>query len=384
MHFEFATTTRIIFGPGTLKQAGDIAVKSGNKALLVTGKGGASPDQLNAILSASKVDWELVEVVGEPTIEEVEKAIVYAGQKKCDYVIGFGGGSVIDTGKAISAMMTNPGELMDYLEVIGGGKSIIHLAAPLIAIPTTAGTGSEVSSNAVLTVRDRKMKVSMRSPLMIARVALVDPELTYTLPPAVTASTGMDALAQVLEPYVSKKANPLTDLFCLEGMKRAAKSILMAYTNGNDQQAREDMAYASLLGGLALANAGLGGVHGFASPIGGMFEAPHGAVCARLLPMVVQTNVNAMRERHPESPILERYFEIAKILTGNPAATIEDGIALLEALIKQLHIPALSVYGIKASDLPILVENAAVASSMQANPIQLSKVELSRILESAL
>ena len=372
MHFEFATTTRIIFGPGTLKQAGDIAVKSGNKALLVTGKGGASPDQLNAILSASKVDWELVEVVGEPTIEEVEKAIVYAGQKKCDYVIGFGGGSVIDTGKAISAMMTNPGELMDYLEVIGGGKSIIHLAAPLIAIPTTAGTGSEVSRNAVLTVRDRKMKVSMRSPLMIARVALVDPELTYTLPPAVTASTGMDALAQVLEPYVSKKANPLTDLFCLEGMKRAAKSILMAYTNGNDQQAREDMAYASLLGGLALANAGLGGVHGFASPIGGMFEAPHGAVCARLLPMVVQTNVNAMRERHPESPILERYFEIAKILTGNPAATIEDGIALLEALIKQLHIPALSVYGIKASDLPILVENAAVASSMQANPIQLS------------
>jgi alcohol dehydrogenase class IV len=228
------------------------------------------------------------------------------------------------------------------------------------------------------------MKVSMRSPLMIARVALVDPELTYSLPPAVTASTGMDALAQVLEPFVSKKANPLTDLYCLEGIKRAARSLLKAYTSGNDQQAREDMAYTSLLGGLALANAGLGGVHGFASPIGGMFEAPHGAVCARLLPLVVQTNVEAIRERIPESPILGRYLEIARILTGNSTATIEDGIGWLETLVTQLNIPALCNYGIKPGDIPILVENAAVASSMQANPIQLSKKELSQILESAL
>jgi alcohol dehydrogenase class IV len=154
MHFEFATATRIIFGPGTIKDAGNIAVKIGNKALLVTGKSGAAPDRLIEILSASGVSWELVEVVGEPTIEEVKRAIGFARQRGCDYVISFGGGSVIDTGKAISAMMTNPGELMDYLEVIGGGKSINQLAAPLIAIPTTAGTGSEVSRNAVLTVHD--------------------------------------------------------------------------------------------------------------------------------------------------------------------------------------------------------------------------------------
>jgi alcohol dehydrogenase class IV len=281
-------------------------------------------------------------------------------------------------------MMTNPGELLDYLEVVGKGKSISQLAAPLIAIPTTAGTGSEVSRNAVLTVHNQKMKVSMRSPLMLARVAIVDPELTYSLPPAVTASTGMDALAQVLEPFVSKKANALTDLYCLEGIKRAARSLLKAYASGNDQQAREDMAYTSLLGGLALANAGLGGVHGFASPIGGMFEAPHGAVCARLLPLVVQANVTALRERSSESPILDRYLEIAKIVTGKPAATIKEGIEWLEALVVQLNIPVLSNYGIRSSDIPLLVENAAVASSMQANPIQLSKKELSQILESAL
>ncbi|MDR3575150.1 MAG: iron-containing alcohol dehydrogenase [Anaerolineaceae bacterium] len=384
MRFEFATSAKIIFGPGTLKEVGEIAGKTGDKALLVTGKGGASQERLVAILADNKVAWELVEAAGEPTIEAVEKAITVARQANCDFVISFGGGSVIDTGKAISAMMTNSGSLLDYLEVVGGGKSILKLAAPLIAIPTTAGTGSEVSRNAVLTVPERKMKVSMRSPLMIARVALVDPELTYSLPPAVTASTGMDALAQVIEPFVSRKSNLLTDIYCLEGMKRAARSILMAYTNGNDPQARLDMAFASLLGGLALANAGLGGVHGFASPIGGMFEAPHGAVCARLLPLVVQTNVNAIRERESGSQILSRYLEVARIITGNPSATIEDGTSFLEGLIEKLNIPPLSGYGIKRSDIPVLVENAAVASSMQANPIQLSKTELSQILEKAL
>jgi alcohol dehydrogenase class IV len=384
MQFEFATATRIIFGPGAIKDAGNIAAKAGKRALLITGKGGASPNRLMEVFSTSGVSWELVEVAGEPTIEDVERAIVIARQKYCDYVVSFGGGSVIDTGKAVSAMMTNSGELIDYLEMIGGGKSITQLAAPLIAIPTTAGTGSEVTRNAVLTVHGRNMKVSMRSPLMIARVALVDPELTYSLHPSVTASTGMDALAQVLEPFVSKKANPLTDLYCFEGMRRAARSLLKAYTDGNDQPARQDMAYTSLLGGLALANAGLGGVHGFASPIGGMFDAPHGAVCARLLPLVVQANVNALKKRNPDSPILDRYQEIARILTGNPFAAIDDGVDWLETLVGQLHIPALSIYGIQYTDIPILVENAAKASSMQANPIQLSEIELKQILESAL
>ncbi|HMD88440.1 MAG TPA: iron-containing alcohol dehydrogenase [Anaerolineaceae bacterium] len=384
MHFEFATATKIIFGPGTIKAIGDIALKTGNKALLVTGSGGASPDRIMDIFSSSKVSWETVEVVGEPTIELIEKAIVFARQKNCDYVVSYGGGSVIDTGKAISAMITNKGELLDYLEVIGGGKSITNRAAHLIAIPTTSGTGSEVTRNAVLSAPDRKRKVSMRSPLMIASTALVDPELTYSLPPAVTASTGMDALTQVLEPYVSKKANSFTDLYCLEGMKRAARSLLKAYTHGDDREAREDMAFTSLLGGLALANAGLGAAHGFAAAIGGMFKAPHGALCARVLPSTVKTNILALRERMPESPILDRYLEIARILAGNPSASFEDGIEFLQALITRLEIPSLSEYGIKPSDIPILVENAAVASSMQANPIQLTKTELSQMLESAL
>src|SRR5207245_11298164 len=213
-------------------------------------------------------------------------------------------------------------ELLDYLEVIGQGRALENASTPFIAMPTTAGTGSEVTRNAVLASPRHRVKVSLRSPFLLPKIALVDPELTYDLPPSITASTGLDALTQLIEPYVSSRANPMTDAVCVDGLRRVARSLRVAFEAGrNAAAAREDMAVASLFGGLALANAGLGAVHGFAGPIGGMFPAPHGAVCAALLPDTMEVNLRALRRRAPESETLRRFDEIARILTGRPEAT---------------------------------------------------------------
>ncbi len=330
------------------------------------------------------IRYTSIEVCGEPTVGLVVEAVKLAKQAQCDLVMAFGGGSVIDTGKAVAAMLTNPGELMDYLEVVGRGQPLLQPSMPMIAIPTTAGTGSEVTRNAVLGVPEQKVKVSLRSPFMLPRLALVDPQLTYGLPPAVTAATGMDALTQVIEPYVSIKANAITDLYCREGIFRVARALAQVYQNGDSALGREDMAYASLLGGLSLANAGLGAVHGFAAPIGGMFTAPHGAVCARLLPLVVEANCRALRERQPDSPAISRYGEIARIMTMKTEASIEDGIEWLKQLGYVLRIPALSQYGVTRADIPLLVQKSMAASSMKANPIALTAGELAEILEKAL
>ena len=282
----------------------------------MTGLATARTNRLLDLLAAQGIDCVTFPVSGEPTVEVVRQGVQHVRHATCDLVIGFGGGSAMDTGKAIAALMTNSGDLLDYLEVIGKGKPLTQPAAPFIAIPTTAGTGAEVTRNAVLASPEHRVKVSLRSPHMLPRVALVDPELTYSLPPQVTASTGLDALTQLIEPFVSIRANPMTDAFCREGMRRAARSLRRAYEHGNDVKAREDMSLASLLGGLALANAGLGAVHGIASVMGGMFPAPHGAVCARLLPHVMEINVRALQERQPGSDALHRYDEVARILDG--------------------------------------------------------------------
>ena len=228
------------------------------------------------------------------------------------------------------------------------------------------------------------MKVSLRSPLMLPRLAVVDPELTYGLPPAITASTGLDALTQVLEPYVSSKANPLTDALCWEGLRRAARSLRRAYEQGDDRAAREDMALTSLFGGLALANAKLGAVHGFAGPFGGMFPAPHGATCAALLPHVMAVNVQALQARQPNDEALQRYDDVAQILTGRRDATAADGVAWVQEMVRTLQVPGLSTYGFSQADFPAVIEKAAVASSMQGNPITLTPEELSEILNRAL
>jgi alcohol dehydrogenase class IV len=378
--FEFATAGRIVFGRGSLKQAAPAAASLGRRAFVVTGK---DVTRASVLLKSLTIDAVNFSIAGEPTTNMVETAVKQARQAQCDVVIGFGGGSVIDAAKAIAALLTNTGDLFDYLEVIGQAQQLIQPPLPCLAIPTTAGTGAEVTRNAVLLSPEHRVKVSLRGPLMLPRVAIIDPELTYSLPPAVTAATGLDALTQVIEPYVSSRANALTDAVCLEGMARVARSLRGAYDNGHDAAAREDMSIASLCGGLGLANAGLGAVHGFAAPIGGMFDAPHGAVCAALLPHALEINLRAVRERGPAT-VLHRFDVIARILTGRPQATAHDAIQWATELCAALNVPALRTYGIGEKDVDELCEKAAAASSMKANPIVLTTAELRELLQRAL
>jgi alcohol dehydrogenase class IV len=384
MRFEFATATRIIFGAGTLREVGPLAAEMGSRALVVTGRNPTRAARLLDSLAAQGIEATTFSVAGEPTTEVARQGTQRAREAGCDLVIGFGGGSALDAGKAVAALLANGGTPLDYLEVIGRGQPLTQPSAPYIAIPTTAGTGAEVTRNAVLLSPEHRVKVSLRSPLMLPRLALVDPELTYSMSPEVTASTGLDALTQVIEPYVSNRANPLTDALCREGMRRAARSLRRAYEQGDDAAARQDMALTSLFGGLALANAKLGAAHGFAGPMGGMFPAPHGAVCASLLPHVMTINVRALQQRSPESEALRRYDEIARILTGSDWAMADDGVAWVKGLCEALRVPSLASYGVTEEDFPLLIEKAAVSSSMKGNPIALTADEMREILTCAL
>ncbi len=367
--FEFATAGRIVFGAGIFAQLEAIAAGFGKRPLFVTGKRGAD------------VVGPKFTVAGEPSIALMREGVEAFRAARCDLVIAIGGGSAIDAGKAIAAAAANAGDLLDYLEVIGKGKPLENAPYPFIAVPTTAGTGSEVTRNAVLGSPEHGVKVSLRSPLMLPRVALVDPSLTLGLPSSITASTGLDALTQLIEAYVSSRANPFTDSLCRDGIRYASESLLRAFRDSADADARAGMAYASLLGGLALANAGLGVVHGFAAPIGGMFDAPHGAICAALLPAGMRTNIEALRKRGSGGNALERYREIARILTKDPDAMPEDGVEWVRNLTAQLAIPSLASYGIRSPDVPELAAKAGRANSMKANPILLTTAELTATIE---
>ena len=384
MRFEFATATRILFGSGVMSEAALSAKALGRRALVITGKDAGRAASLVEGLRAHGIATEGFGVTGEPTVELVRAGVECAREAGCDLVIGLGGGSVLDTGKAIAALLTNTGDPLDYLEVIGKGQALTRPSAPYIAIPTTAGTGAEVTRNAVLVSPEHKVKASLRSPFMYPRLAVVDPELTRTLPPDVTASTGLDALTQLVEPFVSAGANPITDAFCREGIGRAARSLRRACENGRDAAAREDMALASLLGGLALANARLGAVHGCAAVLGGRYVAPHGAVCARLLPFVMAINVAALGTRGGDAPAIPRYEEVARILTGQADASIADGIRWIHALCVELDISPLGRYGVTFADIPGIVAEAQRASSTKGNPIVLMDDELADVLRHAL
>ncbi len=382
--FEFATAARVVFGAGRLKEAGSIARSFGTRALVVTGRSTNRAQPLLALLDAAGVGHSTFPIAGEPTTHEIRAGAERAEAEHSELVIGFGGGSALDAAKAIASLATNSGDLGDYLEVIGKGQPLTQPALPIIAIPTTAGTGAEVTRNAVLASPEHRVKASLRSPFMLPRVALVDPELTRDLPPELTACTGMDALTQLIEPYVCVRANPLVDGLCVEGMRRAARSLRRAFEHGDDANAREDMAVASLFGGFALANAGLGAVHGFAAPVGGRFPAPHGAVCAALLPHVMEMNLRALRQRAPQSETIRRYDEIARLLTGRAQASADDGVAWVRELCATLGIKPLRTWRISAADIPALVANAKQASSMKANPIALTDGELAEIVDRAL
>jgi alcohol dehydrogenase class IV len=384
MNFEFATAGRILFGMGIAKDVGRMVASMGRRALVVAGASPKRVAPLLASLSQHEVEAVCFAVPGEPSIETVELGVSLARAEDCDMVVGFGGGSPLDAGKAIAAMLTNPGEVLDYLEIIGKGRALSQSSLPYIAIPTTAGTGTEVTRNAVLSSSIHKTKVSLRSPLMLPRLVVVDPELTLSVPPAVTAATGLDALTQVMEPFLSNAANPITDGFCREGMARAARSLHKAFVDGGDATAREDMAMASLMGGLALANAKLGAVHGFAGVLGGMFEAPHGAICAALLPHATFVNVAALASRDPSNPALARYDEVARILTAQPGATAADGVAWIRGLCADLGVGGLAGFGLHPDHFETVIAKAAGASSMKGNPIRLSKEEMAQILTRAM
>ncbi|HEX3720432.1 MAG TPA: iron-containing alcohol dehydrogenase [Verrucomicrobiae bacterium] len=384
MSFQFVTAGNIVFGVGTARGAGKLAAPLGRHALVVTGRDAARAGFLLDSLRQNNVGSTMFSVAGEPSINVVDEGVALAKRERCDLVIGVGGGSALDTGKAIAAMLTNKGPVLDYLEVIGGARPLTQPSAPFIAIPTTAGTGSEVTRNAVLASPKHRVKVSLRNALMLPRIAVVDPELTYDLPPAITASTGLDALTQVIEPYVSCRANPMTDALCVEGMKRGARSLRLAFRNDGNRTAREEMCVVSLFGGLALANAGLGAVHGFAGVIGGMFNAAHGAICAALLAHVMEANIRALRERQADGEALRRYDAVGVFLTGEATATADDGVKWVRQLVCDLKVPGLGKYGLQTRDADEVIEKAAKASSMKANPIVLTTEELRGALEGAI
>ena len=384
--FDFFSTPRILFGRGAITRLGDVVRPLGGKALVVF-NGGAQP-RVVELLTAAGVSQVSLRQRGEPTTQDVAQGVALAQRDHCDLVIGVGGGSAIDAAKAIAGVLANGGGVLDYMEVIGAGRPILKPALPWVAVPTTAGTGAEVTRNAVIGEPSKKFKASLRSELLLPRVALVDPELGVGVPPAVTASSGMDALCQLIESFTSTNAQPMTDALAREGIERAARSLAQVYRNGTDLDAREDMALAALLSGITLTNAGLGAVHGFAAPLGANFPVPHGTACAALLPHVMAANVAAVRALSPDHPILGRFATVGRLLAGgeigSDAAAVDTGIERVSELARELTIPRLSHYGLKERHVPDMVALAKRASSMRYNPVVLPDEILADVLRRAM
>ena len=380
MSFEFATAARLIVGPGRAAEFPVLLAGLGSRALICTGSRPAQPRRAAGGAAPARHSYH---VDREPTTESARTAAATAREHGADVVAAIGGGSVIDLAKAVAMLLGNGGDPLDYLEVIGSGRKITKPAVPLVAVPTTAGTGAEVTANAVLASPAHRVKASLRSALMIPRVAIVDPLLTLTCPPPVTAASGLDALTQCLEPFVSVRANALTDCLAAAGLRYAGTGLRRAHADGADVGARTDMALCSLLGGMALANAKLGAVHGLASAVGGAADVPHGAACAALLAPVVEANVRALRSAQPASPALPRYAEAARLLTGDPGAAIEDGIAWIRQTVTQLRVPRLREFGLRPEDFGDITASAMKASSTQGNPVILAENDLRAILNEA-
>jgi alcohol dehydrogenase class IV len=381
--FEFAQPERIVFGPGRVTQAGILTASLGQSALLVTGRDLRRAEPVRESFRSAGLNWVEWAVAGEPTVSEVRAGAEAARNLGVDCVVACGGGSVLDAGKAIAALTPQSGDVFRFLEIIGQGLPLENHPLPFLAMPTTAGTGAEATRNAVLTSPEHALKVSLRSPKMVPRIALIDPSLSLGLPPGLTASTGLDALTQLLEPWVSGKANGMTDACCREGIPRMVRSLDKAIANGQDLEARTDLAYGAFLSGLALAHSGLGAVHGLAGPIGGRFQAPHGAVCAALLGPVWRANVETLSRTTPEHPALERYRQAAQWLTGIPGASIDDGLRWITESVRNWQIPRLASYGLRVSDFPELIRAAQASSSMKGNPIRLTDEVLGQVLAEA-
>jgi len=379
--FEFATAGRIVAGAGRAAELPGVLAGLGSRVLICTG---ASSARHAGLLASLALPAAVFPVAAEPTVAMARAAVAAAREHGADVVAAIGGGSVIDTGKAVAMLLGNGGDPLDYLEAVGAGQKISRPAVPFVAVPTTAGTGAEVTANAVLAVPDRQLKASLRSPLMIPRVALVDPELTVSCPPSVTAASGLDALTQCLEPFVSVRATPLTDGLAREGLRRAGSALRAAYADGSDLAARAGMSVCALLGGMALANAKLGAVHGLAGVIGGTADVPHGLACAALLVPVIEANVRALQARGTGQAVIERYAEAAGLLTGKPGASVADGLAWIRETLALLVVPGLAAFGFGAGQIDDVAAKALTSSSMQGNPVPLSRDDLKAVLLQAL
>ena len=382
MNFEFSTAPRIIFGCGAVKQLPLLASQIGKRALLL---GGNAPERLSApcaLLRDAGIEPALLSVPAEPTTIMIDTMLHQISGANFQMVLAVGGGAVLDAGKTLAALLANGGKLLDYLEVVGTGKPLTAPSLPLIAVPTTAGTGTEATKNAVIGVPDHNLKASLRSPYLLPQVALIDPELTYTLPREITAASGLDALTQLIEPFVSNRSSPLTDSVCREGLARAARALPALAADEDNHGARKDMCLASLCGGIALANAALGAVHGLAGVIGGFYPIPHGVICARLLPLVMKANIRALSAAGA-AEVLGRFREVAQILTGRTDAIEIEGAVWSAKICEKFGVPDLGSFGLQATDFKEISKKALNSNSMRGNPTSLSEAELAQVLRDA-
>lgn len=380
MEFDFATAGRIVFGPGRFAALPAIVSGFGPRVMIVAGGHAANLPGLDLLGSERLV----VRTSGEPSIPQVSQAVDSARQFKPDVIVAVGGGSAIDTAKSVGVLSRNSGDILDHIEVVGRGMALKPETIPVVACPTTSGAGAEVTANSPIISPEHGVKASLRSPAMLPAIALVDPELTVSGPAAVTASSGFDALTQCIEPFVSVKANVLTDQIAAEGMRRAASGLRRAWTDGADIEARTDMSLCSLFGGLSLANAKLGAVHGLAAPIGGMTGGAHGEICAAMLAAATRVNVQSMIRRDFDNPALARYDTVAKLLTGRPEARAADGVEWLARIVADLRVPGLAALGLRRSQVDEAAEAAMRASSMKGNPIVLTHDEVAEIIETSM
>lgn len=406
--FEFFAPPLIVFGRGRLGELGRLVAARGRRALLVTGErfleASGLMAEITGLLAGAGVAATPYRVSGEPDVEAADAGAELARRESCDVIVAVGGGSAIDAGKAIGALATNGGSALDYMEVVGRGLRLERPSLPVVAVPTTAGTGAEATRNAVLGHAASRRKASLRSPHLLPQVALVDPSLTDSLPRAVTAASGLDALTQLIEACLSRRANPMASALALDGIRRAVRALPRAWADGGDRAARDDMALAALESGLALTSAGLGAVHGLSGPLGGAFPVPHGIACAALLPHAFAANARRLLAGSAEDPVVGRLRDVAAaiVAAGGPdeaaaapadvAGRQEEDLASLVAaatrilldLQRRLGVPSLGAFGVRPEHVAALVRESRASSSMRTNPVDLSDADLAAILEAAL
>jgi alcohol dehydrogenase len=390
--FSLARLPRIEFGRGRLAILPELVTGHGTRVLLVTGARSflSSPhwEALRRGFTERSIAWTLLQVPGEPTPELVDQSVQAYRTESFGCVLGIGGGSALDAAKAIAGLLKPGNSVMDHLEGVGPELAYQGPTTPFIAVPTTAGTGSEATKNAVLSRQGPGgFKKSFRDEKLVAEYAVIDPDLLAGCPPQILAANGMDAFTQLLESYVSAKANPLTDALALSGMEKARDALLPWHEGSGDEAThREGMAYAALLSGITLAQVGLGSVHGLASPLGAFFPIPHGIVCGTLVAEACRINIAALAERAPEHPALTKYADVGRLLAGGYLADAEARSALVETLedwTRRLYLPRLGEYGVKEADLDRVVAHSR-GSSMKTNPVVLTDAEIAGLVRARL